>query len=57
MRNEKGELVSVSTAGASVEDTGYDRRGLLAAAGILIGLSISAVILIMRRFRLNGSEK
>ena len=57
MRNEKGELVSVSTAGASVEDTGYDRRGLLAAAGILIGLSISAVILIMRRFRLSGSEK
>lgn len=57
MRNEKGELVNVSTAGASVEDTGYDRRCLLAAAGILIGLSISAVILIMRRFRLIGSEK
>lgn len=56
MRNEKGELVNVSSAGASVENTGYDRRGILAVAGILIGLSISAAILIMRRFRLNGSE-
>ena len=56
MRNDKGELVNVSTAGASVEDTGYDRRGILAFAGILIGLSISAVIVLMKRMRIKGSE-
>ena len=56
MRNDRGELVNVSTAGASVEDTGYDRRGILAVAGILIGLSASAVFLLMRRFKIGGSE-
>lgn len=56
MRNDKGELVNVSTAGASVEDTGYDRRGIIAFAGILIGLSISAVIVLMKRMRIKGSE-
>ena len=43
MRNDKGELVNVSTAGANVEDTGYDRRGIFAAAGTLIGLALTAV--------------
>ncbi|WP_028520530.1 hypothetical protein [Ruminococcus flavefaciens] len=56
MRNNRGELVNVSTAGASVEDTGYDRRGILAVAGILIGLSVSAVFLLMRRSKIGGSE-
>ena len=56
MRNDKGELVNVSTAGASVEDTGYDRRGIIAVAGILIGLSISALIVLMERMRIKGSE-
>ncbi|EWM53448.1 hypothetical protein [Ruminococcus flavefaciens] len=56
VRNDNGELVNVSTAGASVEDTGYDRRGILAAAGALISLSIGAVYILMRRFRAEGSE-
>ncbi len=56
MRNDRGELVNVSTAGASVEDTGYDRRGLIAIAGILLSLGISAAVLLMRRFKISGSE-
>ena len=56
MRNERGELVNVSTAGATVEDTGYDRRWLFAAAGSVIGISVLAVYLLMRKFTVNGTE-
>ena len=56
MRNDKGELVNVSTAGATVEDTGYDRRGILAAAGGLIGIAMTAVYLLMRRMRSEETE-
>lgn len=56
MRNEKGELLNVSTAGASVEDTGYDRRGLWACIAAFIGVGMSALIFVMRRLRSNGAD-
>jgi len=57
MRNDKGELVNISTAGAAVEDTGYDRRGILAAAGLLIGTALTAVYLLIRHMRSEGTEQ
>ncbi|MDE6781992.1 MAG: hypothetical protein K2J40_11145 [Ruminococcus sp.] len=43
MRNDEGELVGIANVGTLVEDTGYDRRGILglsagliAAAGVLL---------------------
>ena len=56
MRNEKGELLNVSTAGATVEDTGYDRRGLLAASAAFISIGTAAAYLLIRRMKRNGSE-
>lgn len=56
MRNDKGELVNVSTAGANVEDTGYDRRGILAAAGGLIGIALTAAYFLMRRIKAEETE-
>lgn len=56
MRNEKGELVNVSTAGATVEDTGYDRHWIYTIAGSVIGISVLAVYLLMRKFTVNGTE-
>ena len=49
MRNDDGELLNVSTAGNAVEDTGYDRRGLLAVSAALIGVGTAAAFLLMRR--------
>jgi hypothetical protein len=57
MRNDSGELLNVSTAGASVEDTGYDRRGILACAAAIIGIGISALFLVMRKLKANGAEE
>ncbi|MCR5599117.1 MAG: hypothetical protein K6G33_00020 [Ruminococcus sp.] len=57
MRNGSGELVNVSTAGASVEDTGYDRRGILAVAASIIVSAAGAVYFVMRRMRSEGSEQ
>lgn len=56
MRNDKGELLNVSTAGISVEDTGYDRRGILAGAGALVCAGAAAVYFLMRRTKADGSE-
>lgn len=56
MRNDKGELVNVSTAGANVEDTGYDRRGILAVAGALIGTALTAVYFLMHRMKTKETE-
>ena len=56
MRNDKGELVNVSTAGTTVEDTGYDRRGILAAAGVLICIAITAAYFIMRYIKNEETE-
>ena len=58
MKNDKGELVNVAAAGsATVEDTGYDRRGLLACAAALIGIASSALFLLMRRLRIDGADR
>ena len=57
MRNESGELLNVSTAGASVEDTGYDRRGILACVAAFMGIGISALFLVMRKLKANGAEE
>jgi hypothetical protein len=57
MRNDDGELLNVSTAGASVEDTGYDRRGILACAAALVGIGISALFLVMRKLKADGAEE
>ncbi|MBO7474246.1 MAG: hypothetical protein J6U00_09675 [Ruminococcus sp.] len=56
MRNDKGELLNVSTAGATVEDTGYDRRGILAASTAFITIGIASACLLMRRIKKNGAE-
>lgn len=56
MRNDKGELVNVSTAGAKVEDTGYDRRFLFASAFSLIAVGLSSVLCILRRIKRDEVE-
>ena len=51
MRNESGELVSVSNAVTLVEETGYDRRKIFAVAGALFSVSaIGLYILIHQTF-------
>ena len=56
MRNDKGELLNISTAGVAVDDTGYDRRGLLAASAAFIGIGITSALLLMRRMKKNETE-
>lgn len=56
MKNSKGELLNVSTAGARVEDTGYDRRGLIAAAGAFIAAGAAALFVLIRRLKFHGAE-
>ena len=56
MKNEKGELVNVSTAGAVVEDTGYDRRGLIALSASLIAAAAAMTCILLRHIRKNGLE-
>lgn len=52
MRNESGELVSVSNAVTLVEETGYDRRKIFAAAGALFVVSaVGLYILIHQTFK------
>lgn len=48
MKNSDGELVSVHEAGATVEDTGYDRRGLYAAAAALFAAAVGLYLLVRR---------
>lgn len=57
MRNGDGELVNVSTAGTTVEDTGYDRRWLIALAAAIIGTAVGALCLLMRRMKSEGTEQ
>ena len=57
MRNSDGELVNVSTAGTTVEDTGYDRRGILAIAAAIIAVAIGAMFLLIRRMGSEETEK
>ena len=49
MRNEEGTLVNVTGAGAAVEDTGYDRRGIFAAAAAAFLAALSGLMLIADR--------
>lgn len=56
MKNSNGELLNVSTAGAKVEDTGYDRRALIAAAGALMTAAIAGLCLLIRRLKFHGAE-
>ena len=56
MRNDKGELLNISTAGVAVDDTGYDRRGLLAASAAFIGIGITSAFILMRRMKKNETE-
>lgn len=57
MRNDEGTLVNVSSAGASVEDTGYDRRGIFAAAGAFFLTAVAGVIFLAAQcFNKNENE-
>ena len=56
MRNDEGTLVNVSSAGASVEDTGYDRRGIFAAAGAFFLTAVAGVIFLAAKC-FNKNEK
>ena len=58
MRSDDGEIISVSNAGNLVEDTGYDRRNIYAAAGALFFASvISAFLLVRHSFTKKSQEK
>lgn len=48
MRNKDGELVSRTTAGDTVENTGYDRTMIFAAAGGLFAAALGILFLLMR---------
>ena len=57
MRNDEGTLVNVSSAGASVEDTGYDRRGIFAAAAAAFLAAVAGVVFLANRcFTKYGTE-
>lgn len=49
MRNKSGELVSVSNAITLVEETGYDRRKVFAAAGALFAVSAIGLYILIRK--------
>lgn len=49
MRNESGELVSVSNAVTLVEETGYDRRKIFAVAGALFAVSAIGLYILMHQ--------
>ena len=49
LRNENGELIGVANAGNTVEDTGYDRRGIFVKAGLLFLISGAAVYALVKK--------
>ena len=49
MKNDKGELVAVSHAKDVVENTGYDRRGIIAAAGALLLTSLAGIYIVAKK--------
>ncbi len=49
MKNDKGELVAVSHAKDVVENTGYDRRGIFAAAGALLLTSLAGIYIVVKK--------
>ena len=56
MRNDEGELVNISTAGATVEDTGYDRRWLFALSAALISAAAAMTFILFRIMKKYGME-
>ncbi len=49
MRNEEGKLLNVSSAGASVEDTGYDRRGIFAAIAAALITAAAGIVFLSKK--------
>ena len=49
MRNDKGELIGVATAGNRVEDTGYDRRGIYAVAALIVTAAGAGMIILKKK--------
>jgi hypothetical protein len=49
MKNADGELVAVSQAKDVVENTGYDRRGIFAAAGALLAAAATGLFVVARK--------
>ncbi|MDE6540373.1 MAG: hypothetical protein K2K66_09295 [Ruminococcus sp.] len=56
MRNDDGEIVGMVNAGVIVEDTGYDRRGILALSAGLIAVAGVLAGAVSRLFK-TGDEK
>lgn len=56
LRNEEGELIGQSSIGRDiVENTGYDRRRVYAAAAGLFIIALAGTILIIRRYSPKGN--
>ncbi len=49
MRNDEGTLVNRSSAGITVLDTGYDRRGIFAIIGAAILAAIGGIIFVAHK--------
>ena len=50
MKDDSGNLVGVIKAGNTVENTGYDRRGIFALAGFMIMAAFAGIALVMNKF-------
>lgn len=49
MKNDKGELVAVNSAKDMIENTGYDRRGILAVSAFLITAGAAGLFTLIRK--------
>lgn len=49
MRNDEGTLVNVSSAGATVEDTGYDRRWIYAVIAAVFAAAAASLVYIANK--------
>lgn len=49
MKNQDGELVGVGSINDTIENTGYDRRGILAAAGAFIMAGIAGLFILVKK--------
>lgn len=59
VHNSDGELVGVSSLGVIVEDTGYDRRGIIAASLGIAVLACAGIVVVLRKCftkELNGGN-
>ena len=58
MRNGEGKLVNRVNAGMTVEETGYDRRGIFAAIGAALLIAIGGLVFIADKcFRKEKTER